>query len=178
MSKNLILSEVKQGKSFKIGDFEFIKFLDENGETVAVSKNIVFNSSFGKNNDFSESNILEKLTNEVLSEIEKAVGAENVLEFETDLRTLDGLKPYKPLKSKISIPTFDFYRNNVEIFDEHKLDEWWWLATPDSAEPHYNPTWAVCVAPSGYISINRYDYSYGVRPILRFVSAIFVSCDD
>ena len=172
------LADIEIGKTFKIGDVEFIKFEDKHGVTTAVTKDIVFNSNFGENNNFAESEILKKLKNEFLPKIIEEVGNENVFCFATDLTTLDGLKPYAPLQSKISLPTFDFYRNNVEIFDKYKLDKYWWLATPDTAQPHYEPTWAVCVSPNGFICLSDYCSNYGVRPILKFVSSISVSCED
>ena len=82
------------------------------------------------------------------------------------------------MTSKISLPTLDFYRENVEIFDKHKLDEWWWLATPESAQPHGNPFWTLCVSPSGIIFSDLYDFDIGVRPFLYFVSSISVSCEE
>ncbi len=172
------LNEIKNGKTFKIGEIEFIKFLDNDGVTVAVTKDILFRSEFGNDNNFHTSKVLERLNEEVLPKIIEAVGEENVCEFETDLTTLDGLKPYGPLKSKISLPTFDFYRTNVEIFDKYKVNDWWWLATPESARPHDAPNWIVCVSPSGRISGDNYDFRSGVRPFLCFVSSISVSCEE
>ena len=176
--KKTELSSIEVGKTFKIGEIEFIKFSDIDGITIAVSKDIVFRSEFGNNNNLAESDVLEKLNKEILPELIKEVGEENILEFETDLTTLDGLKPYEPLKSKISIPSFDFYRANVEMFDKYKVDSWWWLATPDTAEPHYNPSWSLCVSPVGNVGSYGYGYDGGVRPFLNFVSSIFVSCEE
>ena len=176
--KKTELSNVKVGKTFKIGEIEFIKFSDIDGVTIAVSKDIVFRSEFGDNNNLAESDVLEKLNKEILPELIKEVGQENILEFETDLTTLDGLKPYEPLKSKISIPSFDFYRANVEMFDKYKVDSWWWLATPDTAEPHYNPSWLLCVSPGGGIYSDNCNGRRGVRPFLKFVSSIFVSYEE
>lgn len=175
--KAVQLSEIKNGKTFKIGDVVYIKFSDIDGVTTAVTKEPVFRSGFGSNNNLHESKILKRLQEEFLPAVIKVVGEENVCEFETDLTTLDGLKPYEPLKSKISLPTFDFYRANVEIFDKHKVDSWWWLATPDTAQPHYDPIWIRCVSPRGSVNIGYYFYNRGVRPILNFVSSIFVSED-
>lgn len=176
--KKTELSSIEVGKTFKIGEIEFIKFSDIDGITIAVSKDIVFRSGFGNNNNLAESDVLEKLNKEILPELIKEVGEENILEFETDLTTLDGLKPYEPLKSKISIPSFDFYRANVEMFDKYKVDSWWWLATPDTAKPHYNPSWRLCVSPDGDINLSNYYDNGGVRPFLKFVSSIFVSCEE
>ncbi len=169
------LLEINAGKTFPLAGMEFIKIKDTDKGCYVLSKEIVFNSSYGDNNNFAESKILKRLNKEILPKIEKAIGAENVLEFKTDLTSLDGLKTYGDMTSKISLPTFDFYRENVKVFDEHKLDDWFWLATPDSTPEHINDWWALCVSPHG--SINNYDHDYGigVRPVLLFASDIFVS---
>lgn len=179
MSKNVILSEIKKGKTFKIGDMEFIKFFDENGETVAVLKDLLFFSRFGNNNDLRNSDILKRLNEEFLPKLAETIGEENICTIKTDLTTFDGLKPYGTMESKVSLPTLDFYRANVAIFDEYKVDDWWWLATAESAQPHSAPDWILCVAPSGCVYlVSSYSDSYGVRPFLRFVSSISVSCED
>lgn len=171
------LSEIKIGETFNVAGIEFIKMKESSEGTVVVAKDCVFDSTYGNNNNFSESNILKKLTEKILPKIEKAIGAENVLEFKTDLTSLDGLKTYGSMTSKISIPTFDFYRENVKIFDMHKLDKWWWLATPDTTPEHINDRWCISVSPDGYIDDNDYGGNYGVRPVLVFVSDILVSCE-
>lgn len=176
--KEIKLNELENGKLFKIGEVELIKFSEENGEVTAVAKEISFRSDFGKNNNFAESKILKKLNKEFLAKIADAVGEENIVEHEVDLTSLDGLKTHGSVKSKISIPTFDFYRANVKIFDEHKVDSWWWLATPDTTSEHLNNFWISCVSPSGGIGRNDCNINDGVRPFLKFVSSIFVSCEN
>lgn len=172
------LSEVKAGELFKIGGTEFIKISSDDNKTVAVAKDCAFRSTYGNNNNFAESKILQRLNEEVLPVIEDEIGKENILEFETDLTSLDGLKTYGSMTSRISIPTFDMYRNNVDIFDKHKIGSWWWLATPDTTPEHYNDYWGRCVSPDGCISGNYYVSSSGVRPVLTFVSDISVSCEE
>jgi len=175
------MSEIKKiscrdGETFTIGGLEFIKFPDQNGKAPVVMKDIVFRSRFGNDNNLHTSEVHKRLQMEVLPRIIEAVGEENVLEFETDLTTLDGLKPYKPVKSRISLPTMDFYRANAEIFGKFKPDRWWWLATPESAQPNSDPNWVVCVSPSGYLFYDSYiNYDFGVRPFCIFNSSIFES---
>ena len=127
---------VKDGEVFHLAGIEFIKFPDVNGMTPVITRNVQFYSRFGENNDLRESRVLEKMQEEFLPKIVAAIGEENVCTFQTDLTTQDGLKPYGVMESKISLPTMDFYRANVEIFDKYPVDAWWWLATPESAKPH------------------------------------------
>lgn len=167
---------VADGETFFVGGVEFIKFPEVNGTVPAVAKDIVFRSRFGKNNDLRQSDVLNRLKEEFLPKIMDAVGEENLCLIKTNLTCLDGLKPYGDMESLVSLPTLDFYRANVEIFDKYPVDRWWWLATPESARPHDAPNWVLCVAPSGCVGSNRYDYDYyGVRPFLSFNSSIFES---
>ena len=179
MENKKILAEVGVGEVFKVADIEFIKFYDENGNTIAVTKDCLFDSRFGDNNNFAKSTILDKLKKDILPKIEKSIGAENIVEHEVDLLSLDGSDKWGKVKTKISLPTFDFYRKYVKTFDKHKVNHWWWLATPDTTSEHLNDDWVLCVSSGGYVG-NRYSFcnSGGVRPFLIFVSSIFVSCEE
>lgn len=176
------LAEIKIGETFKVAEIEFIKFADENGNTIAVAKESVFNSRFGENNNFAKSRVKRKLESEILPNIEKAVGAENIVEHEVDLLSLDGDNKWDKVKCKISIPTFGFYRHNVKIFDKYKLGKWCWLSTPDTTAKHYNDDWVVCVSPRGGVgNVGSYFGDIGVRPFIIFVSSISVisvSCEE
>lgn len=166
------LAEIKIGETFKLGDVNFIKFADNDGATTAVTKDIVFRSDFGKNNNLANMKIIKRLEKEFLPSIIATVGEESILDIETDLTTLDGLKTFGTITSKVSLPTLEFYRENVEIFDKYKLNDWYWLATAWSTLPHYDSSLVLCVGPSGIGVCNSRD---GVRPLLNFKSSIFVS---
>ena len=172
------MEHINNGEIFNIGDIEFIKVTEADGVVTAVTKDTVFDAVFGKNNNFAKSNILKRLTKEFLPKITAIVGEENVVEFDTDLTTLDGVKTFGKVTSKISFPTLDFYREHTDIFDKHKVNDWWWLATAWSAKPHYGSSCVLCVSPSGDIGDGDYCHDNGVRPLLRFSSSIFVSCDE
>ena len=174
-----LLPGVKDGETFNLAGIEFIKFPDRNGQTPVVMKNIAFRSRFGDNNDLRTSTVLNRMQEEWLPKVIEAIGEENLCSIGTDLTTLDGLKPYGTVESLVSLPTLDFYRENVEIFDKHNPDTWWWLATPESALPHSGPDWVLCVSPSGYILSRHYGGSvYGVRPFYIFKSSIFESFEE
>ncbi len=177
MSKINNFPNVKDGETFEIAGMEFIKFPAVDGKVPVVMKDVAFRSSFGENNDLRTSNVLERMKKEILPQIIAAIGEENVCTVKTDLTTLDGLKTYGEMESKISLPTLDFYRTHVEIFDKYPVSGWWWLATPESAKPHYDPYWTLCVSPSGRIGRGDCDDCLGVRPFLIFESSIFESLE-
>lgn len=171
----VLFPNVKVGETFKVGEYEFIRFPEVDGKTPVVMKDFPFSTIFGNNNDLRCSKVIKRMEKEILPKIVATVGEENVLMFKTDLTALDGLKPYEPLESKISLPTMDFYRANVEIFDKYNPGRWWWLATPESAQPHYAPDWILCVSPSGDIVNRNFNGVSGVRPFCVFPSSIFGS---
>lgn len=165
------LAEVAVGDTFRIGEFEFIKFADNNGQTTAVMRESIFYSKFDDNtNNFAKSALYERLVKEVLPKIEKIVGAENIIEFETDLFTVDGLDIYGKMKSKISLPTFDFYRRNRAIFDKYPMEDWWWTSTTNG-----NEYYVFCVSPRSRMDDVAFSSECSVRPFLIFDSNIFVS---
>ena len=178
MEKNVCIPGVKNGETFPLAGYEFIKFPGVNGETPIVMRDYAFTSRFGDNNDLRSSDVLRRMEEEILPKIIAAVGEENVCTFKTDLTTMDGIQPYGVMESKISLPTIDFYRANGEIFNKYKPSRWCWLATPDSAQPNDDPWWTLCVSPSGFIYLVYYDIDDGVRPILVLKSSIFDSFED
>lgn len=168
-----------QNGTFEVGGIEFVAFPEVNGVIPAVAKDVLFISRFGGSNNFAESLVLKKLQDDVLPKVIDAVGEENLCPIQTDLTTFDGLKDYGCIETKISLPTLDFYRANVDVFDRHKASHWWWLATADSTSAHSWADWVLCVAPSGNVGIDRYyDDDGGVRPFLLFVSSIFASFEE
>ena len=168
----------RDGEIFNLAGIDFIKFPDVDGKTPVVAKDILFRSEFGSNNDLRCSKVLMKLETEYLPKIIEAIGEENLCTIKTDLTTLDGLKPYGTMESLVSLPTLDFYRAHAEIFNKHKPYRWWWLATPESAQPNSNPCWILCVSPSGFINYYRCSCDGGVRPLYIFKSYIFESSED
>ena len=178
MSNEMTLSGVKDGELFELAGIQFIKFPDENGITPVVAKDIQFNSEFGRNNYLAKSVILKRLQDEWLPKVAEAVGEENLCMVKTDLTALDGLTPYEPMESLVSLPTMEFYRRYAHIFDRYNPKRWWWLATPESAEPHDDPDWILCVSPSGCINGVYYYLDYGVRPFLALKSCIFGSSEE
>lgn len=171
--ENISFKNIQDGETFTVGGYEFIKFPAVDGKVPAVAKDILYTSRFGDNNDLTVSEVLADLQQDFLPKIIEAVGKETLCEIHTDLTTLDGLKPYPVMESLVSLPTFDFYRAHVEIFDKYPTSDWWWTATPESANPHDSNRWIVCVSPSGLINIDYYGIDYGVRPFLLFESSIF-----
>ena len=87
-------------------------------------------STFGRNNNYAESYIREKLNNSELAKALKETFGDKLVSITTDLLSLDGLDDYGKVDDIIAIPTLDLYRECRKSIPE--LDKWWWLATPNS----------------------------------------------
>ena len=175
-SAKVKLSDISVEEPFKIGDFEFIVLEHSKETTAVIMKGALHDAeNFGSNNKYTGSNA-DELCVEFGKEIESEVGEGNLILHSVDLTSNDGLKDYGAVKRKMSLLTAELYRRYVEILDKHKLDKWWWLATPWSTPTHGWETTVLCVSPSGNINVNFSDYTGdGVRPFCILNSNIFVS---
>ena len=175
IAETCYLSE--DGKIAHIGEYEFIviKTDEKLGTTELLLKDkLGEDMEFGSNNDFRTSG-LKKVLDKFADEISGIVGEENLVEHIVDLTADDGLKCYGTIKAKMSLFTAQMVRENVEILDEFKLDEWWWTCTPYSTPKHESASWIKCVSPLGSISLSICDIDYAVRPFCIVKSSIFVS---
>lgn len=92
------------------------------------------------------------------------IGAGNMILFKTDLFSHDGLRDYGEVEERISILTYDLYRNNWENIKQ--IDKWWWLATSDSTPSGYGTDGVRCVGSRGDVFCIWCNYVKGVRPFL------------
>ncbi len=170
------LSEIPEGGTFKIGEYEFV-VLEQLEDSAVVIKKEKYGSdiNFGSNNNYDGSDA-DKVCNKFGDEIADIVGKDDMLEFELDLTANDGMKCYGRVKRKMALRTADMQRKYVDTFD--KLPKFWeWLSTPDSTPKHNIERLVLCVSPGGGICYgNSDDGNYGgVRPFCILKSNIFVS---
>ena len=169
------LSSFTEGDVVKIGQHEMVVLEHAGAATVLIRKDLIADDEeFGENNNYNGSNV-DAICNRFGDDLISTVGEENVLRLAVDLTSDDGLKDYGSVTRLAALLTADQYRRYVHILDKHKLDAWWWLATPHSTPTHENANWVRCVSPSGDISIGSYNSGYGVRPFCILKSNIFVS---
>lgn len=169
------LSTFAEGDVVKIGSHEMVVLEHAGAATVLICKDLIANDEeFGENNNYNGSNV-DAICNRFGDDLISTVGEENVLRLAVDLTSDDGLKDYGSVTRLAALLTADQYRRYVHILDKHKLDAWWWLATPHSTPTHENASWVKCVSPSGYIYYGNFFSSNGVRPFCILKSNIFVS---
>lgn len=192
---NVTINDVENGVEIIINDANMIRlselklwdiFYDSDGDSWVVtdifddSMEVIKahllqkNMSFGKSNNYAESNCREFLNTEYIKDVERKFGEENVLKHSVDLTSMDGFRDYGSVEDRVTIRTFDQYRKQAPHFELENLVEW--LATPNQT-PKRNDTSCVRVVGTcgdvGY-SDCLWD-SRSVRPVLHLKSSIFVS---
>ena len=176
--KGVQLRNIEQYKTFKVGDTEFI-VLEQNqaaGETFCLTRNFIAeNTRFDNDsNNLATASVL-KVLDDFENELTKEVGSENLVDFEIDLTTDDGLKDYGSIVRKTGLLTDFQYRQHSEGIRKYPVDDWWWLANAVST-PRRNIEYSVlCVADDGFMSGYCCNNINGVRAVCIFKSNIFVS---
>lgn len=170
------LKNIEEGECFKLADDEEFIVLEHNDEkTIVLRKEPICNMRFGGNNNFKDSDVLDKLK-EYQEKIQGIVGERCLKEFCLDLTSLDGLSDYGKIDVKMGLMTLEMARKYVHITDKYKSKEYCWLATPWSTQKHDNDAYVLCVSPSGYIFFNVGNRcGHGVRPLFILDSDIHVS---
>ena len=171
------LSEVPVGATFNAGGREYIVLEHFSADPVVLLKDIYKSGvEFGAENNCYEGSYADSACCDFLAEICGSIGSENIVEFDLDLTSDDGLKDYGVIKRSAALLTTEMYRRYVDILDKYMPEEYWWLSTPHSTKRHGNDSWVKCVSPSGRIDdIHYYYFDCGVRPFCIFESSIFVS---
>ena len=170
------LGTLDAGTVFKIAEHEFIVLEQQDGQTAVISKSFMAEDIvFGESKDYNTSNIKRVIEGDIQPVIENAVGAENVVEHEVDLTSIDMQNEYESCRCKVRPITFDEARRYNDFLVDKDLDDWWWTCTPWSTEERgWRWTMAV-VSPSGVIYYSYYFSYFGVRPFCILKSNIFVS---
>lgn len=175
--KKVELSSLSRGDVFKgNSDTEYILLdFDEEGDALVLRKDLLpDNMKFGDNNNFDGSDIDKYLNGTYLKEVEVDFGAENIVEQELDLTSMDGLEDYGKIKRKISLLPFNIYRKCRKWIGEN-MPRAWWLLDANSTPSGGGSFCVQYVNDFGFVCFNWYDDVYGVRPFLKVKSSIFVS---
>lgn len=154
----------------------FIVLDQGNGETKVITKDLFLeNKKFGDSPDYKTSYIETLCEGEILEKFEKVFGADNIIEHEVDLTTVDMQRDYGTLKCKVRPITFDEAREYNNLLVNKDLPDWYWTCTPWSTKERGWEYSIAVVSPGGCIYNNNCNYYYGVRPFCILKSDIFVS---
>lgn len=171
------LEELKAGQVFEVNGIKFVVLNQEDNKTAIIAADVLEDRVFDEDTpDWKKSEIRKYLNTEVLNEYEQLFGAENILEEETDLTTLDGLDDYGTCKDKIRMLTFEERRKYQKLY-EHS-GTWEWTVTPWSV-PERGWEYSICCVSSGGLILNSFCYyCYAVRPFCILKSNILVSVEE
>lgn len=133
-------------------------------------------------NDFRTSeikNVLNDENGDILTDIYKGFGKENVLIDTVDLLSMDGLHTYGTCDCKVHLGTFDDYRKarkNGMFRTENEKP--FWLDTPDSTNEGCSASYVQVVYSSGSVDCSGCGWGgCGVRPFCSLDSSICVSVE-
>lgn len=133
-------------------------------------------------NDFRTSeikNVLNDENGDILTDIYKGFGKENVLIDTVDLLSMDGLHTYGTCDCKVHLGTFDDYRKarkNGMFRTENEKP--FWLDTPDSTNEGCSASCVQVVYSGGFVRCNGCCWGvFGVRPFCSLDSSICVSVE-
>ena len=174
LNTKVCVSEVVPGEPFEYCGVEFVVLEHTEAGAFIITKDCISDDEeFGSNNNFADENCnVRKVIEKFFSEFNR----NDFVEFDVDLTSDDGLKDYGTFKTMSALLTAEQYRKYVDILDKHKLNKWWWLATPFSTPTHESAELVKCVSPRGVIGLScSNDYDIGVRPVYILKSNIFVS---
>lgn len=184
--KSVTLGDVKNGGIFRALGKEFVKLdADEHG-CLVLAKDIWTKMPFREGddpecpNDLRRSEIMSYLGNRLAEFTEKGTPLDIFIPFKIDLQDTTGQTEYGTVEYRIGLLTLRQYGKYWRLIP--KADVPWWLATPygtPNSSPYTSSSgrvWGVDAGGSHYY--DWYNFSYGVRPVLCFSSALLVSVED
>lgn len=171
------LATLNPGEVFKVGEHDFIVLEQQDGETAIISKGfmverVVFDDD---TKDYNESSLKRLIESEIQPIIEAAVGAENIIEHNVDLTSVDMQNEFGSCCCKVRPITFDEAKKYNDLLVNTELPRWWWTCTPWSTEERGWKYLLVVVSPVGDFNRSNCYSIIGVRPFCILKSNIFVS---
>jgi Lar family restriction alleviation protein len=125
--------DLKPGEEFTRGNVTYVALGMEQGGVLAVRKEPLHDMPFDKDNknDWRTSSLRKYLNGEYLGNIDTS----DMIEYESDLTSDDGMTDYGKSKDLIFLLSADLYRKYR--YQLPKWKTWVWLITPDSCLEEY-----------------------------------------
>lgn len=179
MKKLKAEKKLKISKKLGVGDtFEIqglmwkILKITEDGY-MCLADRLEDDKTFGENNNWKDSTIRAYLNGEFYEQLAAEVGEEYIVPFKRNLLSLDGQTEYGTCEDKVSLISFDEYRELRELIPN--AGYWWWTLTPYSTKCNEDERWKTVVSPHGGIGNYGCGSSFVVRPFCIFASSLFES---
>lgn len=176
-NEKVVLSSLKPGETFMIGEHEFIVLKQSYGMTNVISKNLMAeNVRFdGNTRDYNKSALKRYIEKEIRPIILENVGAGNLVEHSVALTSVDNQNEFDNCICDIRPITFDEAREYNDLLVNEDLPDYYWTITPWSTAERRWKYFISVVSPSGNVDNDYCGDYYGVRPFCILKSNIFVS---
>ena len=165
---------MKKGDKFCYHGIDFTYLGEEQGGALCVCSKIYYsemkfsNNSNNGCNDWKTSYVRKRLHDD----FEPRLNGEDLIEFESDLTSDDGLKDYGTCKDKVFLLSCDLYRKYRAFMP--KYDDYLWTLTPWSCIAGVACT-VRGVYPAGQVYNYNASNALGVAPACLFNPEIFKS---
>ena len=167
--KTVMAAEAEVGSFIKYAGIEWVVLNRTASKVMVLAKHRLFDRAFDTNesNNWSKSSLRKELNNFNEQGFQRGfehtenINKNDLVEFERDLTTDDGMTDYGKCKDYISLISCEEYRKFRKLIPN--ADDWWWTLTGDSlVYSHY----VRFVYSNGSLIYDyaRYGY-YGVRPL-------------
>lgn len=153
------LETIKQGQRFKYGKKEFVKLVALNGGYLCLAADVWFNACFDEDNKNNWAT--SSLRKELAARIVEFIPEENLIPFDRDLTTDDGMTDYGTCTDIVSLLTCDEYRKYRKLIPN--CGKWHWTITADSLV--YSSIVRLVHSDGGLSSYYACSGLYGVRPL-------------
>lgn len=176
--EKVVLSSLKPGETFMIGEHEFIVLEQSYGMTNVISKNLMAqNVRFdGDTRDYNKSALKKYIDEKIKPIILENVGAGNLVEHSVPLTSVDNQNEFNDCICEVRPITFDEAREYNDLLVNEDLPDYYWTITPWSTAERGWKYYISVVSPSGYVVRHNYCVNLdGVRPFCILKSNIFVS---
>lgn len=175
--EKVVLSSLKPGETFMIGEHEFI-VLEQNYETTnVISKNLMAeNVRFdGETRDYNKSALKKYIDEKIKPIILENVGAGNLVEHLVPLTSVDSQNEFNDCICEVRPITFYEAREYNDLLVNEDLPDYYWTITPWSTAERGLKYAIVIVSPSGGFDNDGCGCNYGVRPLCIFSPNLFES---
>lgn len=174
------IKEYHQGEHFVYGKKNCMVLEHMEDGTLCMVLEEDFESAFGGNNNFAESELRKKLNGEHLDEwVKFGAVKEDFVEMEVDLTANDGLDDYGKCRCFLAPRTCEQHRKYRKLIPNP--DELEWTVTAYSTESNKCSYDAYLVTSAGALSIIYFScgvYSAnGVRPLFKLNPESLVECE-
>jgi hypothetical protein len=167
------IGSVKPGDTVTIERREYIVLGHGEETTAIIAKEPTKTMAFGKNGDYTKSDVRTYCNGDFYKELCKAVGKHNIIPHTVNLVSDDGSNKGVIVKDNVSILTCDLYRRYREFLPA--IGSACWTATRVTTLDKDCARYVCVVGSCGILNWNVCDYSLGVRPFCILNSSVLVS---